>query len=470
MTPPPVRLRQGSGGLERALDRAAGIQVIPGNAVTLLIDGPDTYAAMHAQIAAATRRIHLENYIIHDDAVGQGFADAVIAKARAGVKVRVLYDWAGSFGTSRRYWSALRAGGVEVQAFGPPRLRDPLLFFARDHRKLLVVDGAHAVTGGLCIGDEWVGDAARSRLPWRDTAVAISGPAARALDAAFTRAWRFAGGRAPDDAGELPPDVEEAGETPVRVVATEPGRERAFRTIDLMLGVAGERIWVTEAYLAAPQRMYQAFQDAARDGADVRLLLPGSSDLRTIRNLARVGYRPLLRAGVRIWEWTGPMLHAKTIVADGRWTRIGSSNLNASSLLANWELDIFIDNEAIGDAMDQQFRMDLTMAREVLLRPRRLQALFGREVPGRLSLADPAGEVPAHRRSPWERVRVAAVIAGGLAQGARAALFGPLALLLLLVAVGFVLFPGPMAVAAAILTGLAGTALATRALAHRERG
>lgn len=120
--------------------------------------------------------------------------------------------------------------------------------------------------------------------------------------------------------------------------------------------------------------------------------------------------------------------------------------------------------------MDQQFRMDLTMAREVLLRPRRLQALFGREVPGRLSLADPAGEVPAHRRRPWERVRVAAVIAGGLAQGARAALFGPLALLLLLVAVAFVLFPGPMAVAAAILTGLAGTALATRALAHRERG
>lgn len=470
MTPPPVRLRTGSGGLVRALDRAAGIQVIPGNAVTLLIDGPDTYAAMHAQIASATHRIHLENYIIHDDAVGHGFAEALIGKARAGVKVRVLYDWAGSFGTSRRFWRMLRDAGVEVCAFGPPRLRDPLLFFARDHRKLLVVDGARAVTGGLCIGDEWVGDPSRSRRPWRDTAVAIVGPAARALDGAFTRAWLFARGRTPGDVMEALPDVEEAGDTPVRVVATEPGRERAFRTIDLMLGVAGERIWVTEAYLAAPQRMYQAFQDAARDGADVRLLLPGSSDLPAIRNLTRVGYRPLLRAGVRIWEWTGPMLHAKTIVADGRWTRVGSSNLNASSLLANWELDIFIDNEAIGDQMEQQFRMDLTMAREVLLRPRRFQALFGREVPGRLSLAAPAGEVPSHLRSPWERVRVAAVIAGGLAKGARAAVFGPLALLLLIMAVAFVLFPGPMAVAAAVLTGLAGTALAARALAHRERG
>jgi|CXWL01.1.fsa_nt_gi cardiolipin synthase len=470
MTAPPVRLRAGSAGLVRALDRAAGIQVIPGNDVTLLIDGSDTYAAMHAQIAAATHRIHLENYIIHDDGVGQGFADALIAKARAGVKVRVLYDWAGSFGTSRRYWNALREAGIEVRAFGPPRLSDPLLFFARDHRKLLVVDGSRAVTGGLCLGDEWVGDPARSRRPWRDTAVEIIGPAARALDSAFSRAWQFAGGPPPDDSTEIPSEVEEGGETPVRVVATEPGRERAFRTIDLMLGIAGERIWVTEAYLAAPQRMYQAFQDAARDGADVRLLLPGSSDLPTIRNLTRVGYRPLLRAGVRIWEWGGPMLHAKTIVADGRWTRVGSSNLNASSLLANWELDIFIENEALGDAMEQQFRLDLTMAREVLLRPRRLPVLFGREVPGRLSLAAPSGVVPAHHRSRWERVRLAAVIAGGLAQGARAAVFGPLALLLLLVAVAFVLFPGPMAVAAGALTGLAGTALATRALAHRERG
>lgn len=470
MTPPPVRLRPGSGGLVRALDRAAGIQAIPGNAVTLLIDGPETYAAMEAQIAAATRRIHLENYIIHDDAVGRRFAEALMAKARAGVRVRVLYDWAGSFGTSRRFWRGLREAGVDVRAFGPPRFGDPLLFFARDHRKLLAVDGARAVTGGLCIGEEWVGDPTRSRRPWRDTAVDIRGPAVRALDAAFTRAWRFAGGRTPDDAGELPSDVEEAGETAVRVVATEPGRERAYRTIDLMLGVAEERIWVTEAYLAAPQRMYQAFQDAARDGVDVRLLLPGSSDLPTIRNLARVGYRPLLRAGVRIWEWTGPMLHAKTIVADGRWTRVGSSNLNASSLLANWELDIFIDDEATGDKMERQFRIDLSMAREVLLRPRRLPTLFGHDVPGRLALAAPSGDVPAHLRSPWERVRGAVVIAGGLAQGARAALFGPLALLLLLVSAGFVLLPGPMALLAAVASGLAGAALATRALAHRERG
>ncbi len=470
MTGPPVRLHHATGGLPRALDRAAGSQAIPGNEVTLLIDGPTSYAAMHELIAAATRRIHLENYIIHDDAVGQAFAAALAAKARAGVRVRLLYDWVGSFGTSRRFWQALRREGVEVRAFGPPRLADPLLLFARDHRKLLVVDGACGVTGGLCIGAEWVGDPARSRLPWRDTAVTINGPAARALDASFARAWSFAGGSRPDDAAEVASDVVAQGETAVRVVATEPGRERAFRTIDLLLGVSAERIWVTEAYLAAPQRMYQAFQDAARDGADVRLLLPGSSDLPMVRNLARVGYRPLLRAGVRIWEWSGPMLHAKTIVADGRWSRVGSSNLNASSLLANWELDIFIEDEPLGEEMEHQFRLDLTHAREVLLRPRRLPTVLGRKIPARLALAAPGGHVATHVPSTWERFRLAGVIAGGLAQGARAALFGPLALLLLAMALAFALVPGLMALLAAIGSALAGITLALRALSHRERG
>lgn len=470
MIDPPARPRHGAGGLPRALDRAAGSQAIPGNHVTLLIDGADTYAAMHAQIAAATRRIHLENYIIYGDAIGQRFAEALITKAKDGVRVRVLYDWFGCLGTPRRFWRALREGGVEVRAFGPPKLRDPLLVIARDHRKLLVVDGACGVTGGLCIGQDWIGDPAKSRRPWRDTAVSIVGPAARALDGAFARSWKAAGGEAPNDADEVASDVGPAGETAVRVVATEPGRERAFRTLDLLLGVSGERIWVTEAYLAAPQRMYQAFQDAARDGADVRLLLPGSSDLTMVRNLGRSGYRPLLRAGVRIWEWSGPMLHAKAMVADGCWSRVGSSNLNISSLLANWELDILIEDEAFGELMENQFRMDLTHAREVVLQPRRVPALFGRKIPPRIAVTPRPESGERHVPGLRERVRGAAIFAGSLVRGARAAIFGPLAVLLLTLAVAFVLFPATMAVAAAITAGMVGSALAVRALAHRERG
>ena len=463
----------GSEALQRAFNRAAGASVSPANRVELLIDGPATYAAMHAMIDAARSRIHLENYIIHDDACGQEFADRLISRARAGVKVRVMYDWFGSVATGRRYWHRLRESGIEVRAFGPFTFSDPLLIFARDHRKVLVVDGAAAITGGLCIGDEWVGNPAKHRLPWRDTAIAVHGSAAAALDVAFTSSWTASGGAAPDDLLELGnnPAAAAAGDVDVRVVATQPGLERAFRTIDLMLGVSATRIWVTEAYLSAPPRMYQAFKDAARDGADVRLLLPGSSDVRAVRNLSRVGYRGLLRAGVRIWEWNGPMLHAKTIVADGRWVRIGSSNLNPSSLLTNWEIDLFAYGEDLAHKMERQFLQDLAMSSEVLLRPRRIPAVLGREVPPALSRQAPAAVAPGtHSRSFRERRVRAVVLLGSMIQGARAAIFGPLALLLLSAAAVFALLPRPSALVASGLSAVFGVALAVRALGHRARG
>lgn len=455
--------------LMRAADRASGAQAIPGNRVELLFDGPDTYAAMHARIAAARTRIHLENYIIHDDATGCGFADALAAKARAGVAVRVLYDWLGCIGTSRSFWRKLRESGVEVRAFGPPRFKDPLLLIARDHRKVLIVDGESVVTGGLCIGDEWVGDPAKNRQPWRDSAVAVDGPAGRAFDATFARAWTFAGGPPPDDAAELPHDVAAVGEVAVRVVATEPGRERNGRTIDLLLGISAERIWITEAYLAAPPRIYQALLDAARDGVDVRLLLPGASDILMVRNLSRVGYRGLLRAGVRIWEWYGPMLHAKTMVVDGRWLRVGSSNLNTSSLLSNWELDVFIDDEELATRLEHRFLQDLAHAGEVVRRARRLPARLAEAVPPALEAKRPVGDhpLPRHVPTPRERRRRAWVTAASLAKGARAAVFGPLAVLTLLAALVFVLFPVAAAYVAAALSVALGSALVVRALGHR---
>ncbi len=461
-----------SEALQRAFNRAAGASISPGNRVELLIDGPATYAAMYAMIDAAQSRIHLENYIIHGDGCGQAFADRLIARANAGVKVRVLYDWFGSISTSRRYWHRLREAGIDVRAFGPFAITDPLLIFARDHRKVLVVDGAHAVSGGLCIGDEWVGDPAKERLPWRDTAIAVHGTAATALDAAFASSWTASGGLAPDDRVELAnKSTSPDGEVDVRVVATQPGLERAFRMIDLMLGVSATRIWVTEAYLSAPPRMYQAFKDAARDGADVRLLLPGSSDVRAVRNLSRVGYRGLLRAGVRIWEWNGPMLHAKTIVADGRWVRIGSSNLNPSSLLANWEVDLFAFGEDLAHQMEVQYLADLSQSSEVLLRARRVPAVLRQRLYPALSRQTPAAAVPArHFQSFRERRIRAFVLVGSMIQGARAAIFGPLALLLLLAAAAFALLPQPSALVAAVLSGLFGAALAVRALGHRARG
>jgi phosphatidylserine/phosphatidylglycerophosphate/cardiolipin synthase-like enzyme len=350
-------------------------------------------------------------------------------------------------------------------------LADPLLLIARDHRKLLVVDGQCSVSGGLCIGNEWVTDPAVCREGWRDTALAIEGPACQMLDQAFARAWRFAGGLPLEASVAVAQADGPPGQAGVQVIATEPGRERASRALDLMIGASAQRLWITDAYLAVSQRIYQAFQDAARDGVDVRLLLPGLSDLRIVQQLTRFGYRNLLRAGVRIWEWNGPMLHAKSMVSDGRRVRVGSSNLNPSSLLANWELDLLVDDDVIlGQAMEEQFLRDLSQSSEVVLRARRQPASPGEPVrPSRWL----AREAPAERRqathvmSARERRRRALISAGGLIRGARAALFGPLGLILILVAILFSLFPRPMAWVAAGSSAIMGIALLVRAKGHR---
>ncbi|HEX6106321.1 MAG TPA: phospholipase D-like domain-containing protein, partial [Gemmatimonadales bacterium] len=340
-----------------AINRAAGGRPVPGNRVGLLIDGPHAYDAMLEVIAGASRWIHFENYIIRSDAAGWRFGERLAARAREGLHVRVLYDWIGCINTSRRFWRHLREHGVEVRPFHPLRPLDLVTNFSRNHRKLVVGDGCRAVIGGLCIGGEWTGDAIAGGQPWRDTAVEIAGPAAAVLDQAFARTWEVAGGRIPDEdvAGRVTP----MGEAEVRVISGEPGRERAFRVIELLAAGSINRIWFTDAYLVAPPRLFQALRDAARDGVDVRMLVPGSSDLPLIRNLSRIGYRDLLRSGVRIYEWDGPMLHAKSIVADGRWVRIGSSNLNPSSLVGNYELDVLIEDPALAEAMERQYRLDI---------------------------------------------------------------------------------------------------------------
>ncbi|MGH7560632.1 MAG: phospholipase D-like domain-containing protein [Gemmatimonadales bacterium] len=348
--------------VERALDRAAGGRAIPGNAVTLLFDGPDIFPEMLGRIAAARRWIHFDNYIIRTDATGLVFAEALRDAARRGVRVRVLTDWIGSLPIRRRYWRELREGGVDVRFFNPPRLLDITANFSRDHRKLLVTDGERAVVGGFCIGDEWAGGPGRPA--WRDTAMIVDGPAASAVDRAFATAWRAAGAPLPGD--ELAPDVPACGDSLVRVLAGEPGGVRASRTTELILSGAADRVWITDAYLVAPRGIFQSLLDAAREGVDVRLLVPGVSDLPHIRNITRLGYGDLLGAGVRIFEWRGSMLHAKSIVADGRWVRVGSSNLNLSSLLVNWEIDLLVDDREVARMMEDQFRRDLDQSVEVL--------------------------------------------------------------------------------------------------------
>jgi cardiolipin synthase len=428
----------GTQSVASALNRAAGGRPVPGNRVELLIDGRDTYAAMLDLIARASRWIHFENYIIRSDTEGWRFSEALAARARDGLPVRVLYDAVGSMFTSRKLWRFLRGAGVEVRAFHRLRPLSIVTNFARDHRKLVVADGAGAVIGGLCIGCEWTGDG-NAIGPWRDTAVRLGGPAAAVLDQAFARIWGVAGPSLPDEeqAGRVTPE----GDGEVRVIVGEPGRERAFRVIELLAAGSMERLWITDAYMVAPPRLFQALRDAARDGVDVRMLVPGSSDLPLIRNLSRIGYRELLRSGVRIYEWEGPMLHAKTIVSDGRWVRIGSSNLNPSSLIGNYELDVLIDDPSLAESMERQFRLDIGRSREVHRRPLRAPQRISQALPTALTRDEPEMHSGDYRRPRRETRRRAVLALRTLASNARRSVFLPLAAVF--VALGLLFFALP---------------------------
>src|SRR6185369_7216723 len=357
---------------DQAFSRAAGAPLVHGNAVTILKDGAENYAAWLAAIAGARESVHFECYIVHDDDVGRRFADALIARAREGIRIRVIYDWLGALGhTGGRFWRRLREAGIEVRCFNPPRLDEPLGWVARDHRKSITIDGQLAFVTGLCIGKMWEGDPEKNLAPWRDTGVEIRGPAVADVGRAFAEAWAACGEPLPEEDRNRPVPPK-GGDVPLRVVAATSGTAGLYRLDPLVAALARSTLWLTDAYYAGTPSYVQALGAAARDGVDVRLLVPGrGSDIAVMQSISRAGYRPLLESGIRVFEWNGPMLHAKTAVADARWSRVGSTNLNPASWMGNWELDVVVEDERFGRAMEAMYVDDLGNATEILVERRR---------------------------------------------------------------------------------------------------
>jgi cardiolipin synthase len=355
---------------DRALSRAAGTPIVSGNRVVLLKDAAQNYPAWLGAIEAAKSHIHFEPFYIREDEIGRKFADALMAKAREGVHVRLIYDWLGDFGkTSGRFWNALRAAGIEVRCYNPPRFDSPFSFISRDHRKMLAVDGIVGFIAGLCVGREWVGDPQRNIAPWRDTGIEVHGPAVVSIEHAFAEIWGTIGPPIPEHelVAELP--LEPAGEIDMLIIATLPATARVVRLGELIAAIARNRLWLTDPYFGATASYVQALSEAVKDGVDVRMLVPRAMDIRLLRPISRAGYRPLLHAGVRVFEWNGSMIHAKTSVADGHWARVGSTNLNLASWLGNCELDAGIDNEAFAATLERMFLEDLENSTELVLGP-----------------------------------------------------------------------------------------------------
>ena len=353
--------------LRRALARASDAPRREGNRLDLLKNGPNTYDDWLAAISRARRWVHLDNYIFRNDATGRRIADALAAKAREGVKVRVLHDWFGCMDVPRSFWDGLRGAGVEVRSVNPPTLGEPLGIIRRDHRKLLVVDGEYASTGGVCISDGWLVVSPETGLAYRDTAVAIRGPAVADVDRAFAGVWDETGVPLPEEERPSPEKIASAGDALARVVVQEPRKMRTLRMLQLLTAGVQERLWITDAYFLSVPILSQALMATARDGVDVRVLVPATNDITWIGRASRAGYRQFLEAGVRIFEYGGPMIHAKTLVADGWWSKVGSTNLNFASLAANWEIDLVSEDPAFAREMEELFEEDLSNAREVNL-------------------------------------------------------------------------------------------------------
>jgi cardiolipin synthase A/B len=356
---------------ERAIVRTAGAPLIPGNSIRLLKDATENYPAWRAALEAAEQTIHFESYIIHEDEQGAQFAELLMAKARAGVRVRLIYDWVGALNaTSNRFWRRLREAGVEVRCFNMPRFDSPFGWLGRDHRKMIGVDNRVAFVSGLCVGQMWVGHSTRGLDPWRDTGVEVRGPAVAAIEQAFAQMWALAGEALPAD--ELPDEkIAPAGDISLRVIAGMPYNAGLYRLDQMIAATARRNLWLTDAYFAATTPYVQALRAAALDGVDVRLLVPQATDIPVVRALSRTGYRALLEAGVRVYEWNGSMLHAKTAVVDGWWSRVGSTNLNLSSWLGNWELDVVVEDQAFGNEMEEMYLADLENATEIVLTNKR---------------------------------------------------------------------------------------------------
>ncbi len=401
----------------------AGTVLSAGNRATLLQDGPPTYRAMLEAIRGAKSFVHLEMYIFEAGAVGREFADALVARRRAGVEVRVIYDGVGSLDTPKEFFDEMRRAGIEVLAYNPISpgkvvKKGPALDH-RDHRKLLVVDGRVAFVGGINIshvygstprgpaGSKPSGASSGSSggngergakakeaepdLPWRDTQVRIEGPVVAQFEKLFLQQWAK---QRQEPASEDPryfPRVPEAGHELARAIAGNPddGADASYIALVSAIDSAETSVRITNAYFVPAKELREALEAAAARGVRVDLMLPSRLDTWVALEAGRSYYDELLSAGVRIHEIEGRLLHAKTATIDGVWSTVGSTNLDYRSLAYNDELNAVVLGTDFAASMERAFARDVARSRAITLQAWRERSLYER-------LRESAARMTAH--------------------------------------------------------------------------
>ena len=378
--------------------------ITAGNHVQPLQDGPGTYRAMLAAIAAAQDHVNMETYIMEADEAGQRFADALIDKQRQGVQVNLIYDSVGSIGTPKEFFQRLRDSGVNVLEFNPVNPLDVKVDWdvnQRDHRKLLLVDGKTVFLGGINISSVYSGGSSaavfsggtprrdkdgKPQVPWRDTDLQIDGPVAAEFQKLFIATWEKQKG-APLAPRQYYPNLTRQGDEVVHAIGGSPDEPYSliYATLISAIDSAEKEVLLTNAYFVPDPQLVASLKNAVTRGIDVKIVLPSRTDSALVFNASRSHYDELLRGGIQIYERQNALLHAKTVLIDGVWSTVGSTNLDWRSFLHNQEVTAVVLGTEFGSQMRAAFDQDMAASQQVTLEQwerrsplQRIKESFGR--------------------------------------------------------------------------------------------
>lgn len=338
------------------------------NKATVLNNGYETFREMLKAIHEAKHHIHMEYFIIKDSDIGRRFQRALIKKAKEGIEIRVIYDAVGCWRLKEDFFAPLREAGVKIKPFLPVTLP----FFGnrlnyRNHRKILVVDGKIGFIGGINIGDEYIGKNKKMGF-WRDTHLQVKGEAVYLLQVIFLRDWFFVSKEELDEMVYFPRQGF-CGQQMIQITSSGPDSywEAIHQAYFSAINAANKNIFITTPYLVPSESILMALKTAALRGIDVRILLPGRPDHRTVFWASKSHFIELLEAGVKLYQYQKGFVHSKTFIIDDNFVSIGTANLDIRSFLLNFEVNAFIYDEDMAKEMKGYFYQDLQQSKQVFL-------------------------------------------------------------------------------------------------------
>ncbi|MBI5190185.1 MAG: cardiolipin synthase [Nitrospirae bacterium] len=350
--------------------RVPGLPPTLGNLVQVQNNAEDAYPAILSSIASAREHIHALYYIIKPDSSGRKFRDALVERAKAGVEVRLLYDDIGCWQIKPDFFAPLVEAGGKVSEYRPVRFARFRTFYAnlRNHRKILVIDGQTAYTGGINIGDEYLGLDAEMGF-WRDTNVKLTGPAAAHVQLVFAEDWYYSTGELLTQAYVRQGETKPEGGGIVQIVPSGPdrSREQVAQLYFTAITSARKSVYITTPYYIPDEAVQTALVAASLRGVDVRLLVPGKPDRKIIKYASRSYFRELLAAGCKIYEYRKGFIHAKTMSSDGDLAIIGTANMDIRSFRLNFEISAVCYDGAVAEELDAHFMEDIANADRIQL-------------------------------------------------------------------------------------------------------